>query len=158
LDTAIAWIRSHIGIPGNETADDHAAFTSILGEIQGKEMTATEGGVRQISKAGRAAWRYSPGFGKRRTDWHRHALSGYTWMRTNRGPYKSWLHHIGKATEPGCDCGHSSQDGDHIVFSCPRLARERKDLLGPRKTWEELDDPNWRKDEGDDRSPYRDRI
>jgi len=32
-DTAIAWIRGHIGIPDNERADRLAAFTSILGEI-----------------------------------------------------------------------------------------------------------------------------
>jgi len=46
--------------------------------------------------------------------------------------------------------GHPTQDGDHITFECPGLRKERKDLLGPRKTWEELDTPNWRKDEGDD--------
>jgi len=35
LDTAISWIRSHIGIEGNEKADDAAALASILGEIAG---------------------------------------------------------------------------------------------------------------------------
>lgn len=71
-------------------------------------------------------------------------------MRTNRGLQKSWLHYIGKAADAGCRCGHPQQDGSHIVFSCPRLDRLRRDLLGPRKTWEELDTPNWRKGEGDD--------
>ena len=32
----------------------------------------------------------------------------------------------------------------------PLLQAVRRDLLGLRKSWEELDEPNWRKDEGDD--------
>jgi len=36
------------------------------------------------------------------------------------------------------------------VFACPRLDKERKDLLGPRKPWEELDLPNWRKNGRED--------
>jgi len=63
------------------------------------------------------------GFGKRRTDWHRPPLSGYTWMRAYRGPQKCWLHHIGKADDAGCPCGHPSQGGEHIFFTCPRLDR-----------------------------------
>ena len=91
-----------------------------------------KGGVRQTSKAIWASWRHREGFGKRRTDWHRHALSD-------------------KSEDASCPCGHPSQDGDHIVFTCPRLDRERRDLLGPPKTWEEMDAPapTWRKDEGD---------
>jgi len=143
LDTAIAWVHSHIGIPGSEEADGHAAFTSVLGEVQGMSEATTEGWrVRQIYRAVRASWRQSPGFGRRRADWHRHALSVYTWMRTNRGPQKGWLHHIGKAADTMCTCGHPSQDGNHIVFGCPRLSKERKDLLGARKSWEDLDAPN----------------
>jgi len=75
-DTAIAWIRSHIGIPGNEKADKLASFTSTLGHISSADPVATEGGVRQTSKAVRASFRSGNGFGKRRTEWHRHALSG----------------------------------------------------------------------------------
>jgi len=71
-------------------------------------------------------------------------------MMTIRGPRKSWLHHIGKAEEPNCSCGHTHQDGEHITFNCPRFSTIRKKLLGSRKTWEELDDPLWRKEEGDD--------
>jgi len=51
---------------------------------------------------------------------------------------------------PACQCGHHTQDGSHIVFHCPRFLKERRDLLVCPKTWEELDEPNWRKDEGDD--------
>jgi len=129
-DTATAWTRSHISIPGIEQADRLAAFTSILGDIQGATQVATKGGVRPIPKATRAPRRSRQGFGKRRTDWRRHALSSYTWMRTNRGTQKSWLNHIGKAADASCPCGHPSQDGNHIDFDCTRLDRSRKDLLG----------------------------
>jgi len=70
-------------------------------------------------------------------------------MRTNRGPQKSWLFRIGKATDLACPCGHPSQDGDHITFDCGLFRKERKDPLGLRKSWEELEDPIGRKDEGD---------
>jgi len=39
---AITWIRSHIGIPGNEEVDDLASFASILGEVGGRNLS--EGG------------------------------------------------------------------------------------------------------------------
>lgn len=68
------------------------------------------------------------------------------------GPQKTWLHHIGKANDPICPCGHPREDDDHITFSCPRFQKERKELIGPTATWEELGTPRWVK-EGDD-DPY----
>ena len=47
MDTCIPWIRSHIGIPGNEKADRLAQFTSILGRVRGDQETATEGAKSQ---------------------------------------------------------------------------------------------------------------
>lgn len=53
---------------------------------------ATSGGLRASSKALRKATRTEKGFGVRRTEWNRQALSAYSWMRTDRGPQKEWLH------------------------------------------------------------------
>jgi len=61
----------------------------------------------------------------------------------NRGPLKFWLHHIGKAEDPSCGCGHPTQDGDHIAFHCPLLGPQRARLLPEARTWEGLDDPHW---------------
>ena len=84
LDTGITWVRAHIGIRGNELADQHATFQSWLGEVSGAgaRRTATEGGIRRVAKAarkeersvaiagyglggkvqwGRRAWRLTPG-------------------------------------------------------------------------------------------------
>jgi len=90
------------------------------------------------------AWRETLRTASGRTEWNKHALAAYTWTRTNRGPQKAWLHHIGKADDPSCLCGHPIQDGDHLVFQCPRLATPRARLLPPEcGTWEELDGPHW---------------
>ena len=51
-DTAIAWVRSHIGIPGNERADRTALFHSYLGSITGLathcHQRRTEGRVKIV--------------------------------------------------------------------------------------------------------------
>lgn len=52
-DTSISWIRSHIGIKGNEEADWLAALASARGQFTVQEPLVTEGGIRQASKASR---------------------------------------------------------------------------------------------------------
>lgn len=93
--------------------------------------TATEEGLRAWS---RSVWRsdtVAVGLGQRRSDWHRGALSAYTWLRTGRGPQKAWLHRTGKADEPSCPCGLPREDGTHITFSCPMFRKERRGLIAP---------------------------
>ena len=42
-DTAVAWVRAHIGIPGNEEAETLATWHSYRGQIACTPRTATEG-------------------------------------------------------------------------------------------------------------------
>ena len=111
--------------------------------MKGQEDRTYEG-MREKGKAIRKAARTASGYGKRRTEWGKHALAAYTWTRTNRGPLKAWLHHIGKTDDPSCTCGHPSQDGEHVVLQCPNTADLRNRLLpAGAETWEALDDPHW---------------
>ena len=99
----------------------------------------------------RKSARSAPGFGLCNTAWGKHALAAYTWTRSNRGPQKSWLHHIGKAESPSCPCGHATQDGNHLVFACPLLHAQRERLLPPEADcWEALDAPHWIAEAGED--------
>ena len=134
-----------IGIPGNEKADALACLLSHLGELRSSPGIFTEEGIRSASRQARASLRSAPGFGVRRTDWHKAALAAYTWARTDRGPQKSWLHHIQKIDDPSCPCGAPLQNGFHLTFSCPLFHRSRINLLGDAQFWEELDKPIWRK-------------
>ncbi|KAF8418734.1 hypothetical protein EV426DRAFT_720453 [Tirmania nivea] len=81
----------------------------------------------------------------------RHALSAYTWLRTNRGPQNYWLHFVRRVDSPTCpNCDHPSEDGYHITFDCPHHRQQRQELIGDARTWEDLDTPIWRKEEGEE--------
>ena len=89
LDTGISWVRAHIGIRGNELADQHATYHSWLGEVSGAPRTVTEGGIRRVAKEARKDERSVAGYGLGgRTQWGRRALSAYTWFRTGKGPQR----------------------------------------------------------------------
>ena len=130
-EVGVLWVRSHMNIPGNEKADRRAALEGIQGTRRGDQPVCTPERLRARRKAIRKEARTEPGHGSRRTEWGKHSLSAYTWTRTNKGPQKSWLHHIGKAEDPSCSCGHPTQDGDHVVFHCPLTGPQRARLLPP---------------------------
>ena len=149
LDTGISWVRSHIGIPGNEIADQEAEFQSYHGQIASLPNTATHEGLRAYGKAIRKEYRSQATFGSgNRPLWRRRALSAYTWMCTNKGPQREWLHVLGKADSPLCDCGEV-QSGEHITFHCPSHQIARQALLGNASSWEDMDPPRYHKDDED---------
>ena len=99
-EIGVAWVRSHIGIGGNERADRQAPLERIRGETRGSIPNTTFEGLKELRKALRKEARSQAGYGRHRTDWGKHALAAYTWARTNKGPQNAWLHHIGKAEDP----------------------------------------------------------
>lgn len=65
-----------------------------------------------------------------------------------KGPQKSWLHYIGKEQDKSSPADTRSR----TATTCPQWARQRRELLGLRRTWEELDHPAWAK--VGDEEPY----
>ena len=135
--TRLGWVKSHIGIVGNEQADK-LAKKGTKWKMPNQKPSLTEGGVRQWVKQLRQDSRGtdSAGFGKGRVmDWGRKACSTFTQLRTGKGGMASWLFRIGKKESKSCLCGHEEETGDHIMFSCPRWQEFRKGW----KTWEDID-------------------
>ncbi|KAF8419092.1 hypothetical protein EV426DRAFT_712601 [Tirmania nivea] len=48
------------------------------------------------------------------------------------------------------DCDHPSEDGHHITFDCPKHHQQRQEFIGDARTWEVLNIPIWRKEEGEE--------
>ena len=72
-DTSISWVRSHIGIEGNEKADRLASFHSARGRLcRPATRLSTPNGLRAISKKARSEARSLPSFGSN-TSWNRQA-------------------------------------------------------------------------------------
>jgi len=138
---AVAWTRSHLGIYGNTQADLQASFHSHLGRVSLQPRTATHEGIKAFERSIRSDLRTSAGFGQRRTDWHRHALSALTWLHSGKGPQTSWLFHLKKASDNLCTCG-APETGDHITFTCPMFADQRALLLRGSTSWVDIHLPD----------------
>ena len=50
--------------------------------------------------------------------------------KVQQGPSEDMASRHKKADSPSCPCGHHTQGGDYITFSCPLLALQRSVLIG----------------------------
>ncbi|KAF8418328.1 hypothetical protein EV426DRAFT_577662 [Tirmania nivea] len=90
-DREISLLRSHIGIPGNEAADQVAKMYGTWGGDDETPGIATQEGVRQGSREWRKIESRAPGYGTRRTEWDQHALSAYSWLRLGKAQERAHL-------------------------------------------------------------------
>ena len=102
---------------GNELADLRAKKGVWDGVRRGEKNIATARGIRHEF---RVTWRAEQVYA-----WDRDAMKGDTYIYTDRGPFKAWLHKIGRADSPMCPCGKVVPNAAHIM-SCTLISGGEK--------------------------------
>ncbi|KAF8418326.1 hypothetical protein EV426DRAFT_700547 [Tirmania nivea] len=126
----VMWVKGHSGVEGNERADRKAKEVAWVGRRMLRPDVITPAGIRQAFPMGRPS---------KQTKWNREALRGLTYMVTDRGPQRWWLHKVGRADDSSCGlCGEGvAQNAAHLL-SCPGVAD------GKGREWEQIwEDPEW---------------
>ena len=140
------WIPAHVGVPGNEAADQAAkeAAEPSPNETEPETlrtlMATTKVTIRRTMKAewktcwekakhGRELFKLGVKPGKATLDLHAgiHSAisSAITQMRTGKIGLRAYLASINKADTDKCDCGYGSQTVRHVLLECRHWTEER---------------------------------
>ena len=138
------WIPSHIGIKGNETADQLAKQGSSLPQPQAPVSYETASRIIKtnlqeewlnswaMGPTGRNVYRYMSG--PRPKDavngLKRHEQSIIFQLRTGHVPLNGYLHRIKPQQSPACPlCNEPEETVNHLLFECRALADLRERFL-----------------------------
>ncbi|KAF8416439.1 hypothetical protein EV426DRAFT_721797 [Tirmania nivea] len=137
----VMWVKGHSGVEGNERADRKAKEVAWVGRRMLRPDVITPAGIRQAFPMGRPS---------KQTKWNREALRGLTYMVTDRGPQRWWLHKVGRADDSSFGlCGEGvAQNAAHLL-SCPGVA-DGKGRDGSRYGRTRSGARSWRRQSGGD--------
>jgi ribonuclease HI len=138
----ICWIKGHAGNEGNEQADKVAKMARKKDQLPPiYDYFSIIARDKELRKKARSHIGYGEG---KMVKLRRKTMTAYTYLRTDKGPFKNWLHQINKADSKFCDIHHHQLDNaEH------RLTHHFDELEWKEKVL------SW---EGFDKIPYGERM
>ena len=144
---ALGWVKSHIGIHGNEITNEIAKK-----EAKKKvESRRTPSHRRRDSSKDQEVEERCEGFGKGKVmSWARRTATNYSQLRTNKGALQAWRFKIGKTEGPGCTLWKCSRNRRSPGLACEEWRELRKEVWIEEEAtarrwrdWKDLDSGNW---------------
>ena len=120
----LTWVK---GRSGKRNRGPKSKKEAWMGARRGDKNIATAGGIRQEF---RLTWRT-----KQVHEWDSDALKGHNYICTDRGPFKAWLHKVGRVDSPKCPIGEAMQTAAHIL-QCKWVSGGEKRLAEFNFLWE----------------------
>ncbi|XP_018364089.1 PREDICTED: RNA-directed DNA polymerase from mobile element jockey-like [Trachymyrmex cornetzi] len=137
ITITLFWIPSHVGIPGNEKADETAKSASLTGlstafRIPYEELYAvskerlhcrfTEYLNSSAGYKDALNHEYFPRTSSKPwfndLSWSRNEIVMINRLRSNHYNLNSSLHRVNIVESPACPCGNNNQDINHVIFQC----------------------------------------